>query len=72
MISFLHPSLSCVSSKPAGIGERQQSKQCSRLWRPDELPERHVVVPTQLILRGDRTGKMRWETRKLAKELGID
>jgi hypothetical protein len=27
--------------------------------RPDEIPERHVVVPTQLILRETGLGKMR-------------
>jgi DNA-binding LacI/PurR family transcriptional regulator len=59
MISFLHPSLSCVSQNPQELGTSAVKTMLEVIERPDEIPERHVVVPTQLILRETGLGKMR-------------
>jgi LacI family transcriptional regulator len=59
MISFLHPSLSCISQNPQELGTSAVKTMLEVIERPDEIPERHVVVPTQLILRETGLGKMR-------------
>ena len=51
MISFLHPSLSCVSQHPKELGASAVKTMLDIIEHPDEVQERHVVVPTQLILR---------------------
>ena len=57
MINFLHPSLSCVSQHPQELGAAAVKTMLEIIEHPDEIPERHVVVPTQLILRETGMGK---------------
>jgi LacI family transcriptional regulator len=57
MINFLRPSLSCVSQNPQELGSSAVRTILEMIEHPDEIPERHVVVPTQLILRETGIGK---------------
>jgi LacI family transcriptional regulator len=57
MINFLHPSLSCVSQHTQELGTKAVKTMLEIIEHPDEIPERHVVVPTQLILRETGIGR---------------
>jgi LacI family transcriptional regulator len=59
MINFLRPSLSCVSQHTQELGTAAVKTILEIIEHPDEIPERHVVVPTQLILRETGIGKKR-------------
>jgi LacI family transcriptional regulator len=57
MIGLLHPSLSCISQHTQELGTIAVRTMLDIIEHPDENPERHVVVPTKLILRETGIGK---------------
>jgi LacI family transcriptional regulator len=61
MINLLHPSLSCISQHPGEQGTKAVKTMLEIIEHPDEIPERHVVVPTQLVLRETGIGRRKKE-----------
>jgi LacI family transcriptional regulator len=57
MISLLHPSLSCVSQHTQELGTKAVKTMIEIIEHPDETAERHVVVPTRLIMRETGVGR---------------
>jgi LacI family transcriptional regulator len=57
MIDLLHPSLSCISQHTQELGTKAVRTMLEIIEQPDENAERHVVVPTQLVLRETGIGR---------------
>jgi LacI family transcriptional regulator len=54
---FISPSLSCVSQPTHELGSKAVQMMIEIIEHPDEVPERHVEIPTELILRSTCVGK---------------
>jgi LacI family transcriptional regulator len=54
---FMSPPLSCVSQPTQELGSRAVQMMIEIIEHPDEVPERHVEIPTELILRSTCVGK---------------
>jgi LacI family transcriptional regulator len=57
MIDFIQPSLSCVVQNTHELGATAVKTMFDIIEHSDESPERHVVIPTQLVLRETGLGK---------------
>jgi LacI family transcriptional regulator len=51
MNHFISPSLSCVSQPTRELGTKAVHMILDAIKHPDEVPEQHVEIPTELILR---------------------
>jgi LacI family transcriptional regulator len=57
MIDFIQPSLSCVVQNTQELGARAVRTMLEIIEHSEESPERHIVIPTQLVLRETGIGK---------------
>jgi len=57
MNHLISPSLSCVSQPTRELGMKSVQMILDIIKHPDEIPERHIEIPTELILRETCSGK---------------
>ena len=57
MNHLISPSLSCISQPTRELGTKAVQMILEIIKHPDEIPERHVEIPTELILRDTCSGK---------------